>query len=68
MTDFPKPVNWGADGPYLAAVIQSLNAIGALLLVYAFRYGRPSSSLAHRRGAVDDRADRIARHAGCRDH
>ena len=40
MTDFSKPVNWAADGPYLAAVIQSLNAIGALLLVYAFRYGK----------------------------
>jgi uncharacterized membrane protein len=40
MTDFSKSVNWGADGPYLAAAIQVLNAIGALLLVYAFRYGQ----------------------------
>lgn len=40
MTDFSKPVNWGADGPYLAALIQVLNALGALLLVYAFRYGK----------------------------
>ena len=40
MTDFSKPVNWGADGPYLAAVIQLLNSIGALTLVYAFRYGQ----------------------------
>ena len=40
MTDFAKPVNWGADGPYLAAGIQVLNAIGALTLVYAFRYGQ----------------------------
>jgi uncharacterized membrane protein len=40
MTDFSKPVNWGLDGPYLAAVIQLLNACGALLLVYAFRYGK----------------------------
>ena len=40
MTDFSKPVNWGADGPYLAAGIQLLNAIGALTLVYAFRYGQ----------------------------
>jgi uncharacterized membrane protein len=40
MTDFASPVNWGADGPYLAAGIQLLNAIGALLLVYAFRYGQ----------------------------
>jgi drug/metabolite transporter (DMT)-like permease len=40
MTDFTKPINWGADGPWLAAVIQVLNAIGALTLVYAFRYGQ----------------------------
>jgi uncharacterized membrane protein len=40
MTDFTVPVNWGADGPYLAAGIQLLNAIGALTLVYAFRYGQ----------------------------
>jgi uncharacterized membrane protein len=40
MTDFTQAVNWGADGPYLAAGIQLLNAIGALTLVYAFRYGQ----------------------------
>ena len=40
MTDFSQPINWGLDGPYLAAVIQLLNAVGALLLVYAFRYGK----------------------------
>jgi len=40
MTDFTQPINWGADGPYLAAAIQILNAIGALTLVYAFRYGQ----------------------------
>jgi drug/metabolite transporter (DMT)-like permease len=40
MTDFSKPVNTGWDGPWLAAAIQVLNAIGALLLVYAFRYGK----------------------------
>lgn len=40
MTDLSRPVNWGWDGPWLAAVIQSLNAVGALLLVYAFRYGK----------------------------
>jgi uncharacterized membrane protein len=40
MTDFNKPVNWSFDGPYLAAGIQLLNAIGALMLVYAFRYGQ----------------------------
>jgi len=40
MTDFSKPINWGWDGPWLAAGIQMLNAIGALSLVYAFRYGK----------------------------
>lgn len=40
MTDFSQPINWGADGPLLAAGIQILNAIGALCLVYAFRYGK----------------------------
>jgi drug/metabolite transporter (DMT)-like permease len=40
MTDFSQPVYLGFSGPYLAAGIQVLNAIGALLLVYAFRYGK----------------------------
>jgi len=40
MTDFGRPINWGADGPGLAAAIQVLNAIGALTLVFAFRYGK----------------------------
>jgi len=40
MTDFGQAVNWGPRGPYLAAVIQSLNSVGALCLVYAFRYGK----------------------------
>ncbi len=40
MTDFSKPINYGWDGPYLAAAIQILNAFGALCLVYAFRYGK----------------------------
>lgn len=40
MTDFTRPVNWGWDGPGLAAVIQVLNAVGALTLVFAFRYGK----------------------------
>ena len=38
MTDFSQPINWGLEGPYLAALIQILNAFGALFLVYAFRY------------------------------
>ena len=40
MTDFSQPINYGFDGPGLAAVIQVLNAIGALTLVFAFRYGK----------------------------
>ena len=40
MTDFSRPVYWGPGGPYLSAIIQSLNAFGALCLVYAFRYGK----------------------------
>lgn len=40
MTDFSQIINWGFRGPYLAAIIQILNAIGALTIVYAFRYGK----------------------------
>jgi uncharacterized membrane protein len=40
MTDFSVPINWGVDGPYLAALIQILNSVGALSLVYAFRFGK----------------------------
>jgi len=40
MTDFSVPINWGIRGPYLTALIQSLNALGALLFVYAVRYGK----------------------------
>ena len=40
MTDFSVAINWGADGPYLAAATQILNSVGALTLVYAFRYGK----------------------------
>jgi hypothetical protein len=40
MTDFSQPINYGLGGPWLAAVIQILNAIGALTIVYAFRYGK----------------------------
>lgn len=40
MTPAGQPINWGWDGPGLAAAIQVLNAIGALTLVYAFRYGK----------------------------
>jgi drug/metabolite transporter (DMT)-like permease len=40
MTDFARPINWGFRGPGLTAMIQVLNAIGALSLVYAVRYGK----------------------------
>ena len=40
MTDFSQPINYGADGPWLAAITQVLNSVGALTLVYAFRYGK----------------------------
>ena len=51
MTDFSQPINWGWRGPWLAAIIQVLNAMGALSLVYALRHGKamivvPMTSLA----------------------
>jgi len=40
MTDFSQEINWGFKGPYLAAIIQILNSVGALTIVYAFRFGK----------------------------
>lgn len=40
MTDFSQEINWSFKGPYLAAMIQVLNSIGALTLVYALRHGK----------------------------
>ena len=40
MTDFNQEINWGFSGPWLTAMIQILNAIGALCLVFAFRFGK----------------------------
>jgi drug/metabolite transporter (DMT)-like permease len=40
MTDFSQPINYSLNGVGLAALIQSLNAIGALTLVLAFRHGK----------------------------
>jgi drug/metabolite transporter (DMT)-like permease len=40
MTDFSQAINWGPSGPLLAAAIQILNSVGALCLVFAFRYGK----------------------------
>lgn len=39
-SDTSPAINWGFKGPYLAAMIQVLNAIGALMLVYAIRFGK----------------------------
>ena len=40
MTDFSIDINWGVDGLLLTAGIQLLNSIGALCLVFAYRYGK----------------------------
>jgi len=40
MTDFSQEINYGAKGLYLSFGIQLLNSIGALTIVYAFRYGK----------------------------
>jgi uncharacterized membrane protein len=40
MTDFSQPINYGWSGPGLASITQILNSIGALTLVFAFRYGK----------------------------
>ncbi|WP_026473128.1 DMT family transporter [Alkaliflexus imshenetskii] len=40
LTDFSVDINYGLTGPYLAAIIQVLNSVGALFLVYALRYGK----------------------------
>lgn len=40
MTDFSQDINLGFKGPYLAFIIHILNAVGALTLVYALRYGK----------------------------
>jgi drug/metabolite transporter (DMT)-like permease len=39
MTDFSTPVTWSFRGPGAAALIQVMNSIGALTLVYALRSG-----------------------------
>jgi uncharacterized membrane protein len=38
MTDFSRPIRWRLSGA--SAAIQLLNAVGALSMVYAFRYGK----------------------------
>ena len=40
MTDFSADINWGMDGLWATAGVQILNSIGALCLVFAYRYGK----------------------------
>lgn len=40
MTDFSQEINWGLTGPWMAGGIQILNSVGALFLVFAYRYGK----------------------------
>ena len=40
MTDFSVDINWGIDGLWETAAVQILNSIGALCLVFAYRYGK----------------------------
>lgn len=40
MTDFSANINWGIDGLWQTAGVQILNSIGALCLVFAYRYGK----------------------------
>lgn len=40
MTDFSQRIEWGLRGPNLAALLQVLNSIGALCLVYTLRLGK----------------------------
>lgn len=40
LTDFSVDINYGLDGPYLAFLIHILNAVNALFIVNAYRYGK----------------------------
>ena len=40
MTNFRAPINWRLEGIGLTALIQLLNSVGALLLIYAIRAGK----------------------------
>jgi len=40
MTDMSQDIFLGFKGPYFAAIIHTLNSVGALMLVYAIRYGK----------------------------
>lgn len=40
LTDFSEPINYGWDGVGIVFFVQIMNAVGALCLVFAFRYGK----------------------------
>ncbi len=40
MTNFSEPINWRLSGLYLSGSLQLLNSLGALLLIYAIRWGK----------------------------
>ena len=40
MTDFSAGINWGLSGLWATAGVQVLNSVGALCLVFAYRYGK----------------------------
>ncbi|MGW8316884.1 MAG: EamA family transporter, partial [Bacteroidales bacterium] len=40
MTDFSAGINWGLNGLWATAGVQVLNSVGALCLVFAYRYGK----------------------------
>jgi len=40
MTDMSQDIFLGFKGPYFAAIIHTLNSVGALMLVYAIRHGK----------------------------
>ena len=40
MTNFSQPINWGWPGVGLSGSLQFLNSLGALLLIYAIRWGK----------------------------
>jgi drug/metabolite transporter (DMT)-like permease len=40
MTDFSAGINWGINGLWATAGVQVLNSVGALCLVFAYRYGK----------------------------
>jgi len=40
LTDWKKEMHWDSKWPFITIMIQMLNSLGALFIVYAFRYGK----------------------------